>query len=525
MAMSARERIRGCVWLLVCLSLPLFGGGCATFSEQARPADPALPAQAGPSLLQARAHALLATRPGENAFRPLASGIDALLARLLLAQTAERSLDLQYYIWRDDLTGRQLTHALLAAADRGVRVRVLLDDVGASPDDATLLALAAHPRVAIRLFNPVGLRSLRGLGLIADFERTNRRMHNKAFIADGAIAVLGGRNIGDEYFEASTELSFGDLDVLSLGPVLPEIETAFEQFWQSPAAVPIQAIAGRQAERAQLDALRSELDDFVAAQRDSRYVQSATLSLSKALAGEREPYYWGAGHLLYDSPDKVSQSPADMAGTLLTQFAGVVASPEKELLLVSPYFVPGARGVAWFRQLRERGVRVTILTNSLAASDVGAVHSGYQRYREDLLKAGVRLYEMRPGVAAQRRHAHPGIGSSRASLHAKTFVFDRQAVFIGSLNFDPRSVRLNTEIGLLCDSPALARDIVDGLEAELDKVAWRLEWVRDAQGQGRMMWIEQGAQGERRYDSEPGVGILRQIGIWFLGLLPIESQL
>lgn len=525
MAKSVQECIRAWVCMLVSLSLLQLGSGCATFSEQARPADPALPAHAGPSLLQARTYGLLAARPGENAYRPLASGVDALLARLVLAQTAERTLDLQYYIWRDDLTGRQLTHALLAAADRGVRVRVLLDDVGTGADDTVLLALAAHPRVAIRLFNPVGLRSLRGLGLIADFERTNRRMHNKAFIADGAIAVLGGRNIGDEYFEASAELSFGDLDVLSLGPVLPEVEKAFERFWQSSSAVPIQTIAGRSPDRAQLDALRSELDHLVAAQRDSGYAHAVSLSLSQALAGEREPYYWGGGRLLYDSPDKVSQSPADMTGTLLTQFEGVVASPEKELLLVSPYFVPGARGVAWFRQLRERGVRVTILTNSLAASDVGAVHSGYQRYRENLLKAGVRLYEMRPGVAAQRPHTHPGIGSSRASLHAKTFVFDRQTVFIGSLNFDPRSVRLNTEIGLVCDSPALARDIVDGLEAELDKVAWRLEWVRDAQGQGRLMWIEQGAQGERRYDSEPGVGILRQIGIWFLGLLPIESQL
>jgi cardiolipin synthase C len=465
--------------------------------------------------------------PGENGFRPLPGGVDALLARIVLAEAAERSLDVQYYIWHDDLTGRHFANALLRAADRGVRVRVLLDDVGARATDENLLQIDGHPNIEIRLFNPVASRSLRGLSMLGDFSRVNRRMHNKAFVADNQAAILGGRNIGDEYFEASGELAFGDLDVLTLGPAVAEVSEAFDRYWNAPLTIPIPALLGRSGDAAGLAALRARLDAFVETQRDSPYVTKAKAELAAQLKAGAEGYFWGKAVLLYDDPAKIGRAPEDTEGHLLPQFANLGAHIQKEVLILSPYFIPGDAGVAWMRALVERGVRVTVLTNSLAATDVGAVHAGYQRYRKALLEAGVRLYELKPDAIkhAPAKHEQKGLGSSRASLHAKTFVFDRSAVFIGSLNLDPRSVQLNTEIGLVCESKPMAEQMAGELEKSLDQIAWRLELIDPASGSARIAWVETGPGGERRLMEEPGVSGWRKFSVWFLGLLPIESQL
>ena len=435
---------------------------------------------------------MLKAHPGESGFRPLRNGVDALLARMVLAEAAERSLDVQYYIWHDDLTGRLFANALLRAADRGVRVRVILDDVGARANDETLLHLDAHANIEIRLFNPVASRSFRSLGMLADFSRVNRRMHNKAFIADNQRAILGGRNIGDEYFEAQSEVAFGDLDVLTVGPGVSDVSESFDRFWNAPVSIPVSALLGRSGETAGLDALRAELAAFVETQRDSPYVTQATARLAEKMAAAGEGFYWGKAHLLYDDPAKVTQSPEVTEGHLLPQFADLGSQVQNELLIVSPYFIPGEAGVAWLRGLVNRGVRVTVLTNSLAATDVGAVHAGYQRYRQALLEAGVRLYELKPEAIEYERakRGKGGISGSRASLHAKTFVFDRRAVFIGSLNLDPRSIRLNTEIGVVCESAPLAEELAGTLERNLDKIAWRLERIVDASGDARLAWVE-----------------------------------
>ncbi|GAA5175655.1 phospholipase D family protein [Niveibacterium umoris] len=509
---------------LVALALGL--GGCATLPvDVAREASHAPTDTAATRLGQASAK-LTSALAGRNAFRPLPDGVDALLARLALTQIAERSLDLQYYIWRDDLTGRHLAHALLDAADRGVRVRVLLDDVGSGADDDVLLALDAHPNIEIRLFNPVANRRFRMLGMAADFERTNRRMHNKAFVADNQAAILGGRNIGDEYFDAGSDVAFGDLDVLTLGPVVPEVSASFDRFWNAQASLPIAAIAGAAGNATALARLRTVLDAFVAAERDSPYVRDLAAVVARVRADPDGRWFTGGARLLYDEPDKIQRAPGQTEATLLSQFGNIGDTVGTELLVVSPYFIPGEAGVAWFRKLTDRGVKVTILTNSLAASDVGAVHSGYKRYREALLEAGVRLYELKPGaIEAAKDKKKTLLGASRASLHAKTFVFDRRTVFIGSLNLDARSVQLNTEIGLLCESADLAETIASGLERGIDKVAWRLALVADETGRQRLVWIEQGAEGSRTLTEEPETGVLRRLGVWFLGLLPIESQL
>jgi putative cardiolipin synthase len=473
------------------------------------------------------AQPLLKEHPGESGFRPLRNGVDALLARIVLAEVAERSLDVQYYIWHDDLTGRFFANALLRAADRGVRVRVLLDDVGARADDEILLSLDAHPNIEIRLFNPVASRNFRSMGMLSDFSRVNRRMHNKSFIADNQRAILGGRNIGDEYFEAQSEVAFGDLDVLTVGRAVNDVSDAFDRYWNVPAAIPIAALLGRNGETANLDALRTKLAVFVESQRDSPYVTRSRSQLAEILATGSDSLFWGKAHLLYDDPAKISRAPEDTEGHLLSQFASLDSQVKNELLIISPYFVPGEKGVAWLRGLVNRDVRVTVLTNSLAATDVGAVHAGYQRYREALLEAGVRLYEVKPDAIeyARAKRGKGGISGSRASLHAKTFVFDRRSVFIGSLNLDPRSIQLNTEIGLVCESAPLAEELAGRLEQNLDKIAWRLELVADVSGNKRIVWVETGAEGIRQRMEEPEVSTWRKFSVWFLGLLPIESQL
>ena len=471
--------------------------------------------------------AMLMAHPGESGFRPLPNGVDALLARMVLAEAAERSLDVQYYIWHDDLTGRHFANALLRAADRGVRVRILLDDVGVRASDETLLSLDAHPNIEIRLFNPVASRSFRSLGMLTDFSRVNRRMHNKSFIADNQRAILGGRNIGDEYFGAQSEVAFGDLDVLTVGPGVSDVADAFDRYWNAPASIPVSALLSRSGETASLDALRAALAAFVEAQRDSPYLTQARSQLAEKMAAGTEGLFWGEAHLLYDDPAKISRAPEDTEGHLLPQFANLGSQAGNELLIVSPYFVPGDTGVAWLRGLVKRGVRVTVLTNSLAATDVGAVHAGYQRYRQALLEAGVRLYEFKPDAIEYQRakRGKGGISGSRASLHAKTFVFDRRAVFIGSLNLDPRSIQLNTEIGVVCESPPLAEELAGTLERNLDKIAWRLERIVDASGSTRIAWVETGVEGVRQRLEEPEVSTWRKFSVWFLGLLPIESQL
>jgi len=505
----------------------LLVSGCASLPANIERSESHALSGTETTLLGQISQPLLQAHPSESGFRPLRKGVDALLARLVLAEAAERSLDVQYYIWHDDLTGRFFADALLRAADRGVRVRVLLDDVGARADDEILLSLDAHANIEIRLFNPVASRNFRSLGMLTDFSRVNRRMHNKSFIADNQRAILGGRNIGDEYFEAQSEVAFGDLDVLTVGRAVGEVSDAFDRFWNAPASIPIPALLGRSGDPASLDALRTTLAAYVDAQHDSPYVTSSRLQLAELMATGSDGLFWGKAHLLYDDPSKITRAPENTEGHLLPQFANLGAQVQHELLIVSPYFVPGDAGVAWLDGLVKRGVRVTVLTNSLAATDVGAVHAGYQRYRKALLEAGIRLYELKPDAIehGKEKRGKGGISSSRASLHAKTFVFDRSSVFIGSLNLDPRSIQLNTEIGIVCESAPLAEDLSGRLEQNFDQIAWRLELVTDAKGGSRIVWVESDTDGIRQRTEEPEVRTWRKFSVWFLGLLPIESQL
>jgi putative cardiolipin synthase len=467
-----------------------------------------------------RAVALAAApHPGKSGIHPLAVPPDAFAARVLLAHAAEKSLDVQYYIWRGDQTGYLLLEALWRAAERGVRVRLLLDDGGTSGLDREIAALDDHPGVEVRLYNPFASRGSRAIGYLADFARLNRRMHNKSFTADNQVAIVGGRNVGNEYFGAGPGTLFEDLDVIAVGPVVREVSEAFDLYWNSRSAYPAAGLLGRAGEEA-----RAVLEaKFAAARGDAESVEylealRETQLVRDLLAGKLR-LEWTDARVLRDDPAKTLDTAERRDLLLLKDLVDSVARPEASFDLVSPYFVPGEEGAAALGALARRGVEVRVLTNSLAATDVGAVHSGYAKRRRALLDAGVRLYELKPtaaGVASRSRHKRGG--SSSASLHAKTFAIDRSRVFVGSFNFDPRSALLNTEMGLMIESPALAGDLAGALDARLPADAYELRGTE----QGGLEWIERTEAGETRHASEPGAALLRRLWIEFLSVLPIE---
>jgi putative cardiolipin synthase len=505
------------------------GIGCAYPSKDWKPAETrAFEATAETSLGQELVRAT-ASHPGLSAVYPLGSGLDAFAARLVLIERAQRAIDFQYYILHRDVTGEIIMSRLLAAADRGVRVRVLVDDVGSGGVDDWLPALAVHPNVEVRYFNPFARGAWPGLARffdgIARAGRINHRMHNKLLTADGAAAVVGGRNIGDEYFDAAESVNFADLDLLAAGPVLTALGESFDLYWNSPYAIAPEAWSRLQRTDEDLEALRAEFDAHAATQAESKYVDRVSgTKLLQELAEGRASSHWAKTTAVADLPSKIDAPDDEVEQTLLIKrMAPLLPAPQRELIVVSAYFVPGERGVEHLVGLARAGVRVAVLTNSLAATDVTAVHAGYERYRDDLLEGGVELYEFKPsGSAVDEAHASGHFGSSGASLHAKTFIYDRKRVFVGSLNLDPRSVDLNTELGLVVESEELAQAVAAGFERGISsELSWRVSLDAD----GDLVWDSTDAGVPVHHTSEPDASCWRRFCVWFLGWLPIESQL
>jgi putative cardiolipin synthase len=470
----------------------------------------------------------LADHPGKSGLYVLGPGLDAFAARLLLIDGAERAVDVQYYIFHDDLTGRFLLSRLLKAADRGARVRLLLDDVGSGGIDRLIAAANAHPELEVRLFNPVARGPGRLFDLLWRAGRLNHRMHNKMLTADGTVAVVGGRNVGDEYFDAAEGVNFADLDLLAVGPVLGELGTSFDRYWNSPFAVPVSAFSFMRGSPEALVELRKELAAHEAEHRGSSYAERVRQSdLVQAVGEGRAPLLWAPTRAVADLPEKVVAKGDAIEPTLMRRQLGpFFEDTRSDLIIVSPYFVPRDAGVTFLTGLRARGVRVRILTNSLSATDVPAVHAGYAPHRKPLLQAGVELFELKQTGEQLRSAKRAGVlGSSTASLHAKTFSFDGQRVFVGSLNLDPRSIVLNTELGLLVESEELAQLQADGFErATAPGVSWRLH----LEGEGRsehIVWegVEDGRP--ERITKEPHTTWWDRFSVSLLGLLPIEGQL
>lgn len=469
------------------------------------------------SWLETRLEPQCQRHPGLSGVHQLSDGLDAFAARYLLMQKAERSLDIQYYIWQNDLSGRLLFSAILEAARRGVKVRLLLDDNNTPGLDETLAQLNRHPNIEVRLFNPFSFRTLRALGYLTDFARLNRRMHNKSFTVDGVTTVVGGRNIGDEYFGTGNEPLFADLDVMAIGPVVKEVAEDFKRYWHSKPVSPLQKVLDDEAPEEDSVSLPAEWRHSEPVQRYLQRLENS--SLLQELEEGTLALTWAKARLLSDDPRK-GLGKARARSLLPQRMLEVIGTPQQQFDIISAYFVPTRAGVAQLLALKRKGVKIAILTNSLAANDVSIVHAGYAKWRKKLLRHGIALYELKPQAGVPEAPHDRGLtGNSGSSLHAKTFSVDQKTLFIGSFNFDPRSAVLNTEMGLVIESAALAGETHQRFSQSMRDRAWTLrldKW-------GRVNWLEYPDEPQQIvHKHEPGCSWWQRLQVRLVWRLPIE---
>ncbi|MBW7471773.1 phospholipase D family protein [Marinobacter sp. M216] len=498
--------------------------GCALPAMSERTESAALPIQQTEDTRLGRAIApALAEHGDKSGIVTLADPYDAFAARVLLAEGADASLDVQYYIWRYDISGRLLLNALYRAAQRGVRVRLLLDDNGIADLDQPLSALDGHPNIEVRLFNPFPTRSAKWLGYLSDFSRLNHRMHNKSFTADNQAAIIGGRNVADEYFGAGYGALFADLDILAIGPVVDDLSADFDRYWSSASAYPAELLLP-DVEMEELTKLIESAQALEQSPEATAYVRSVADSgfMSRLFEGNLR-FTWAPVTMVSDDPAK-ALGDSDDDKLMSRQLVQALGEPTSSFTLVSPYFIPGKAGLALFRDLESKGVEVRVLTNSLEANDVALVHAGYAKYRKPLLEAGVELFEMRKldeGKSLERGLQSGLSGSSSSSLHAKTFAVDGDTLFVGSFNFDPRSTHLNTELGFIIESRELAGMLDTLFDEQVASVAYEVVLDDD----GDLQWIERNGDEVVRHSHDPEAGAFKRGMVFVFSLLPIEGLL
>jgi len=510
--------------LSVCLLLLV--GGCASL-----PPNTNTPTYAFQDTADTRAGSryeeLRKSHTGKSGFFLLSNGLDAFTARAILAQGADRSIDVQYYMIHNDLTGILFGDQLLKAADRGVRIRLLIDDMDLEKRDKGLSTLAAHSNIDLRIFNPFSREMIRAPQFLLRFGSVTRRMHNKSFTVDNQVTIVGGRNIGDEYFDADPDFGFADLDILAIGSVVKEVSDSFDEYWNSSLAYPIAVLRPDLTEKDDLEEGRRRVAEYLGQDSVAEYLQLLLNSrLAETIRNNEVQWYWGEASVMADNPGKLKSYDLNHAYTLSSKITPFFEDLDKEFLIFSPYFVPGKKGTKFLSDLSKSGVHVRIFTNSLASTDVGIVHAGYAKYRTTLLRAGVELYEMDKTLNRKERKAKKGdSGSSKASLHAKSFVFDREQVFIGSLNLDPRSIVENTEIGIMVTSKEVAKILAGKFDMMIEKIAFRLELHTDEEGIEFIFWhgLEEGE--ERVWKADPHTSFWRRFALGLVSLLPVESQL
>ena len=503
-------------------ALVVLATGCASLPPpQDRVASVALTDTAATRLGQGVAP-LVAAHPGLSGIHKFPEPHDAFAARVLLAGAAEKTLDAQYFIWNGDQVGYLMFEALWKAAERGVRVRLLLDDANTSGLDPTLAALAAHPNIELRLYNPFTQRGSRALGYMTDFGRLNRRMHNKSFTADNQISVVGGRNIANEYFGAGSGIGFADIDVLAIGPVVHEVSKEFDLYWNSASAYAAAAFVGTPGP----DGAANLQAQFAATHADPvavDYIKAVKeTSLIADLLKHQLALEWTTALVMHDDPAKTLDTADRKDVLLFPELMKKLGRPEKSFDIVSPYFVPGDEGTAVLTEMARRGVKVRILTNSLASSDESIVHAGYMQRRRDLLQAGVALFELKPTATEEDALQVKGrFGSGKvAGLHAKTYAVDRARIFVGSFNFDQRSARLNTEMGIVIDSPLFAGQLGALFDSGIQDLAYEVHLA--PQGD-KLYWTERTSSGEeKRYEDDPQTDWFKRWGVGFMSHLPIE---
>ncbi len=466
-----------------------------------------------------------ARHPGESGFRLVIEGMEAFVIRLHSARLAGRSLDVQTYLWHADDTGAYLARQILEAADRGVKVRLLVDDLDARARNAGFAALAAHPNIDVRLFNPFASRK-GGLQFATegarDFKRINRRMHNKSWIADNRLALVGGRNLGDEYFAASGEVNFVDLDFAMIGPVVRDVSATFDRFWNSSAAWSMELLDPEAVNDAALARVRARLEERTRDAGSGRYAQALRGSdgVQRLVEGDW-PLQWSSKYrFVSDDPAKVTMKKRDAArAAVAAAIVPLLRNARQSLQVISPYFVPGKQGTAGLIERVKAGAKVQVLTNSLAANDVASVHGGYSRHRQALVEGGVDLFELKPASAPPppKPEEKSLIGSSGASLHTKALASDGRAVFVGSYNLDPRSTWLNTEQGVLVEDETLAAQVgeIFALQTSGNR-AWRV--TLDG---GSLRWED----GHETLTSEPQASFGRKFQAWLARVLHLDAHL
>jgi len=468
---------------------------------------------------------MVANNPGQTGVFLLRHGRDAFAARALLARMSEKSLDIQYYMYHQDTVGGLLTYEVLKAADRGVRVRMLIDDMYGNQDEDTWVALDAHENIQVRMWNPWKRGGSRLIQSVVRAGMIDYRMHAKSFTADNQATILGGRNIGDEYFDADPDLAFTDIDALSIGPPVGEVSNEFDSYWNAEHAYPVHILVRQGTDQDVVD-LRSKKQAFSEKQSTSDYVEALTDSdLARGLKDDSLAFDWSEARVIHDSPQKMDLKKAGSDELLISQLAPYITGAKKTVDIVSPYFVPGDRATQALCKLSQDGVKVRILTNSLASNDVSAVHAGYSRYRRTLLRCGVQLFELDESLKDREGKMFTWLpGLAKSSLHAKTMVFDGEIMFVGSFNFDERSLHINNEIGLLFHDPAVAGAAAKHFEDHVNNLAFEVSFSREG-GREDMQWT--GGQGgpDVVMKKEPYATSMQKLTVGILKWLPIESQL
>lgn len=499
------------------LIFALFVSGCATVSfDQPKSYSQAI-TDFENTTLGRYASFNVEMQEGLSGFYPLGKGLDALGMRLRLAETAEKSLDLQYFLMKSDTAGAVMANALLKAADRGVRVRFLLDDVFTTVPDDSFLLINQHPNIEIRIFNPVARSGIATFNFLWHFKQANRRMHNKSFTADNVVSIVGGRNIADEYFQLKSDSVFIDFDILAVGPVVSEISNSFDEYWNHSRAIPIEQFIDKKKSD-DLDTVRQEIAEELDEIYDTVYERAYNSQLMKSFIDGSQPLYAAPARVLADSPDKLVNEINETHMQLISDLADITRQAEKEVVFISPYYIPREGGVRFVRELVENGVRVVVLTNSLASNNHVPVHSGYARYRKDVIAAGVELYEARANAGRELSYGEDG--PENLTLHTKAVLIDREKIFVGSLNLDPRSIELNAEMGILIESEDMVADMMENSDENLATMAYRvlvndkgkLEWHCIIDGQNVVETKEPLTSGWLRFKA------------WFMKIAP-ESQL
>ena len=507
---------------LLLIAILLTVSGCATHQLRDIPlqhshAQP--PSQLG-TLFEVAKRIEQLNGPGKSTYLALSDNLDALRWRLLLADQATETIDAQYYLWNGDESGRLLMLHLIEAADRGVRVRLLVDDIFTIDADTSIAALDNHPNIEIRIFNPwQGRGSLlrRATEYIGSSRRLNQRMHNKLFVADNHVAIVGGRNISNPYFGLGEHYNFRDMEVITAGPVAEDISDSFDIYWNNDWAVTGEAFIPPGYEPPAVATFREELrKELQSPDRLDRVDLDSLLHHDELLAGLIDASDSGDVWVVYDDPPTAVAS--DSGVRKLDKLRGLSHTFKSDLVIASAYFIPNDELMNTIQALTDRGVRVRVITNSLASTNHTMVNSGYAPWRRRLLKAGVELYEYRGDIPDTTGIVAPGIGAHQVTLHTKAFVIDNETVYIGSLNMDPRSMHINTEMGLLIKDARLALEVMHYLEQDmLPENAWRV--MLDENNQ----FVWESATG--KVHLQPARGFGQRIADFFYGLLPIKDQL